>query len=61
MLVSLPSDDSDDLQARAEIEVRCEFCNELYSVAPEEVAARRAQHDSAPLLANVSANETVGK
>ncbi len=48
MLVSLPSDDSDDLQARAEIEVRCEFCNELYSVAPEEVAARRAQHDSAP-------------
>jgi len=46
MLVSLPADDGDDLQAREIIEVRCEFCNELYAIKPEEVAALRVAQEN---------------
>jgi redox-regulated HSP33 family molecular chaperone len=39
MLVGLPDDDRQDMTNDEVIEVRCEFCNELYEFAPEEAFA----------------------
>ena len=39
MLVGLPEDDRQQMVEDKSIEVRCEFCNELYEFAPEEAFA----------------------
>ncbi len=36
MLIGLPETDRDEMQEQGSIEVRCEFCNELYVFAPDD-------------------------
>jgi redox-regulated HSP33 family molecular chaperone len=42
MLVGLPEDDREQMTEDERIEVRCEFCNELYEFEPDEAFAASA-------------------